>query len=371
MHRIDTDTAQVDKFGAGKNGFTGGNPQTGELPTALDEDFFDALQEEISFVIESSGMSLVKGDNDQLLKAMDTLFASNRKFQPYNPLYAASIGGYPQASLIPASNYEGYWFNTVVKNMQAPEVTTTDVTGWVPVFFNGITLLTGLSSTDVTLTTLQAANERIFISGALTSNITITVPAWRKYWTVINGCSGEYTITFKTPFGKGIVYTSGKDGRIYANGTDVIDQGLLLTNNFLSEISSAGSTAQKTAIANLGLGSAATRVVGTGGNQIPDMTSWTGQIGNLVLGQPTWYKRPDGIIVQEGITLLTSSSMQVVKLPVTFPRAIIGICATKQSGYFTPVVQFNDGGSLSSFSLGCTDGSSYGKDPIFWRIEGV
>lgn len=45
MHRIDTPTAQVDKFGAGKNGFTAGNPQTGELPTALDQDFFDSVQE--------------------------------------------------------------------------------------------------------------------------------------------------------------------------------------------------------------------------------------------------------------------------------------------------------------------------------------
>lgn len=27
MHRIDTKTAQKDKFGAGKNGFTRGNPQ--------------------------------------------------------------------------------------------------------------------------------------------------------------------------------------------------------------------------------------------------------------------------------------------------------------------------------------------------------
>lgn len=31
MHRIDTPTAQTDKFGAGKNGFTRGNPQTGVL----------------------------------------------------------------------------------------------------------------------------------------------------------------------------------------------------------------------------------------------------------------------------------------------------------------------------------------------------
>lgn len=70
MHRIDTSTAQKDKFGAGKNGFTGGNPQTGELPTALDQDFFDSIQEEISAVIESAGIELAKGDNGQLLSAI-------------------------------------------------------------------------------------------------------------------------------------------------------------------------------------------------------------------------------------------------------------------------------------------------------------
>ncbi len=29
MHRIDTSTAQKDKFGQGKNGFTNGDPTTG------------------------------------------------------------------------------------------------------------------------------------------------------------------------------------------------------------------------------------------------------------------------------------------------------------------------------------------------------
>ena len=32
MHRIDTKTAQKDKFGAGKNGFTRGNPRPAHLP---------------------------------------------------------------------------------------------------------------------------------------------------------------------------------------------------------------------------------------------------------------------------------------------------------------------------------------------------
>lgn len=73
MHRIDTSTAQVDKFGSGKNGFTGGNPQTGVLPTALDADYFDTLQEELAAVIESAGITLNKAANNQLLLAMRTL----------------------------------------------------------------------------------------------------------------------------------------------------------------------------------------------------------------------------------------------------------------------------------------------------------
>ena len=58
MHRIDTKTAQKDKFGAGKNGFTRGNPQTGTPATDLDDDYFDMLQEELCSVVEASGASL-------------------------------------------------------------------------------------------------------------------------------------------------------------------------------------------------------------------------------------------------------------------------------------------------------------------------
>lgn len=79
MHRIDTSTAQVDKFGAGKNGFTGGNPQTGELPTALDQDFFDSIQEEISAPIEAAGLTLQKASRNQLLEAIRTLIRTNKR----------------------------------------------------------------------------------------------------------------------------------------------------------------------------------------------------------------------------------------------------------------------------------------------------
>lgn len=76
MHRIDTVTAQKDKFGAGKNGFTRGNPQTGTPATDLDDDYFDMIQEELCRVVEESGEELDKGKHDQLLTALHSLLLS-------------------------------------------------------------------------------------------------------------------------------------------------------------------------------------------------------------------------------------------------------------------------------------------------------
>lgn len=76
MHRIDTPTAQKDKFGAGKNGFTRGNPQTGTPATDLDDDYFDMLQEELAGVVEATGVVLDKSKHNQLLTALKALFLS-------------------------------------------------------------------------------------------------------------------------------------------------------------------------------------------------------------------------------------------------------------------------------------------------------
>lgn len=75
MHRIDTATAQKDKFGAGKNGFTRGNPQTGVPATDLDDDYFDTLQEELAAIVEAAGDTLDKAQRNQVLIAAQKLFA--------------------------------------------------------------------------------------------------------------------------------------------------------------------------------------------------------------------------------------------------------------------------------------------------------
>ncbi|MGN5160341.1 gp53-like domain-containing protein [Aeromonas dhakensis] len=78
MHRIDTSTAQKDKFGAGKNGFTSGNAQTGVPATEVSHDILDALQEEIAAVIEDqdSGIALDKTKNNQLVTAIKRIISS-------------------------------------------------------------------------------------------------------------------------------------------------------------------------------------------------------------------------------------------------------------------------------------------------------
>lgn len=70
MHRIYTPTAQADKFGQGKNGFTNGDPATGRRATDLNSDMWDAVQEEICNAIEKSGAVLNKGQHDQLYQAI-------------------------------------------------------------------------------------------------------------------------------------------------------------------------------------------------------------------------------------------------------------------------------------------------------------
>ncbi|EQA5719446.1 pyocin knob domain-containing protein [Cronobacter dublinensis] len=79
MHRIDTPTAQEGKFGAGKNGFTAGDPTLGVPATQLDETFFDSVQEEICAVIEGAGVQLKKSDRAQLSAAIDKMIQAKHE----------------------------------------------------------------------------------------------------------------------------------------------------------------------------------------------------------------------------------------------------------------------------------------------------
>lgn len=75
-------------------------------------------------------------------------------------------------------------------------------------------------------------------------------------------------------------------------------------------------------------GTAASKDVGVGTGQIPDMSSWTSG-GNATAG---WRKSPDGFIEQWG-RLSVSGADLVVTLPIPFPNGVYTVIATADPAY--------------------------------------
>lgn len=124
MHRIDTPTAQVDKFGSGKNGFTRGNPQTGVPATAFDDDYFDAVQEELAGIVEAAGINLNKTNRAQVLAALKKLF-----LQSGNNLYEIKDAG-PAAVAQTLANL-GISGNLIPVGVPLPWPAATPPDGWL------------------------------------------------------------------------------------------------------------------------------------------------------------------------------------------------------------------------------------------------
>ena len=74
MQRVKSSrNAAIDKHGQGKNGFRAGDPQTGVAATTPGYEFFDAIQEEVATLIESTGETLDENKYDQLKEAVSKL----------------------------------------------------------------------------------------------------------------------------------------------------------------------------------------------------------------------------------------------------------------------------------------------------------
>lgn len=107
MHRIDHVTAEPDTHGAGKDGFTEGDPVGGVPPTTVTGDIMNSFQEEICNVIEAAGMALDKGDLTQLLQAIQ-FFLPHKVYNPTSFAAPAVVGdsevALTEAYVIPADS---------------------------------------------------------------------------------------------------------------------------------------------------------------------------------------------------------------------------------------------------------------------------
>lgn len=78
-------------------------------------------------------------------------------------------------------------------------------------------------NTNVTLTYTQSQCQFITLTGALTGNINIIIPATPRWYAINNQTSGSFTITFKTSGGAGIVTNQSAQTFIYCDGTDTFN----------------------------------------------------------------------------------------------------------------------------------------------------
>jgi hypothetical protein len=118
--------------------------------------------------------------------------------------------------------------------------TKISTTAFVQGTVNGLTSVNVAGGANVTLSAVQAGTGIIVLTGALTANIAVIVPASSKTMIVENLTSGAYTVTVKTAAGTGVAITQGKSQELFCDGTNV----LLSSSDFVNIALTGTTTAQ-------------------------------------------------------------------------------------------------------------------------------
>lgn len=149
-----------------------------------------------------------------------------------------------------------------------------------------------LAGVDVTLTDVEAASAVINLSGTLTANVNVIVPATPvRVYLVRNQTSGAFTVTVKTSAGTGTPVQQGTSSLVYSDGTNIIQGATSVNGSFaVSGALSAGSltvTGATTLNGNVTLGDAAGDAITVTGTatfaqaaQFPDGTAALPSITN-------------------------------------------------------------------------------------------
>ncbi len=222
----------------------------------------------------------------------------------------SNVGGYPKGARVLRSDGLGYWFNTTDNNTTDPEGAGAAAAGWVPDFTTGITAVT-MTNANVTLTALQYGKPIIVISGLLTANLNLIFPNIVGEWTIINNCTGAFTVTCKTAAGTGVTVAFART--ILGDGTNVVaantdaDVTAVSDPTFVDNSAKAASTSW--------IRNAMTTLAAAAG-----FTASFTAAGYIKF--PSWL---GGWVVQWGTVTTDGSGLATITFPLTFPTAPLGI----------------------------------------------
>lgn len=245
-----------------------------------------------------------------------------------------NVSGYPQGAVLASTDFSGAWTTTVDNNAVDPDTTGTN---WVPVYAYGVLALTGQTGGTTTLTPVQAMKKTITIAGALTSNLTVVVPAWTYNWQVSNLTTGAFTVTVKTAAGSGtIIPQTGTPTPVTGDGTNVASADYLRAD--LASSSAGKGTSLigylggllKTFLDNLSAAGAA-----TGAAMLAFIHNGTGAVGRLLQDKtretarsPQDYGAKGDMITVTGNASITSGAAALTVVGAAFTAADVGKAIT-------------------------------------------
>jgi hypothetical protein len=219
---------------------------------------------------------------------------------PYDGAWATAVGGYPAGALVSRTDNQGLWRNTVANNLTDPEA---GGAGWQPEG-SGATAVT-MTSSNVTLTPLQAAREMIVITGTLTTNLQLTFPGYVKQWLVVNNTTGAFSITCKTASGTGVAAEQSSATLIYGDGVNIAasaDTGFDYLNTLRIDIAASTTI-------DLSVGAPNTRNINITGSgvSVGAFTVTAGQLYFVRFGGAGTLVNSSSIITNRGANISTAA----------------------------------------------------------------
>lgn len=267
--------------------------------------------------VVAGGIPPAGGDFNGILNALtqSVRWACAGGQYKYDGAFSTTVGGYPKGAMIQNPAGDVIWLNTVDDNNTNPD----NGTGWIPAIRYGLTNI-ALAGSNVTLTPSQAAKETITLTGTLTANVQVIMPAWVETWLIINNTTGGFVVSVKTASGSGVNLAAATSSQIYGDGTNIYYGALMVKNNF-AEIKAAGTNSQTAARGNIGCGTASTHDVTT--SPLDVTVGRVLKVGDLGMSQ---LYLPAGIGIDFSTYVWVSKSTQIIdytkstNVPANWPK---------------------------------------------------
>lgn len=139
---------------------------------------------------------------------------------PFDSAFSTAIGGYGKGAVVQRADLLGSWVSQANNNTTSPE---TSSSLWQPEGASSYAFT--VSNANVTLTNAQAAHPVLIVSGTLTANVSVILPAFLKTWAVVDMTNhGQYSLSFKTANGTGVSLSIATE-QLVCDGTNILRVG--------------------------------------------------------------------------------------------------------------------------------------------------